>query len=143
MAAPKYIKDLPTVGASPVLFTFTNVDYLELCLLKQFKPLTVYTIRQLISLYNLQEQRRTGSIGVCRWYKYSPLQYKSITTRREVFNKHLNILVSSEYIEVIEVARGRTAQLTDKGRFLILQVQEFINNYYRSIFTQFNLIPVL
>jgi hypothetical protein len=80
---------------------------------------------------------------MCTWFKLSPIGGATVRARRELFNKFTDELKAGEYIIIHDVPLGKQAELTDKGKLVIKEVSNFLDEYINSICTQFNLIPVI
>jgi hypothetical protein len=143
MAAPKYISQLPTEKANPATFTFINYNLIAPKVEAMAHGLNTPQLRQLLALWMATEQRRRLYIGVAQWFRNSPSSGHSYIKRKHYFFADMEILLTGEFIEITPVARGRVARLTLKGEQLCNEVNQYLYNYYTSIFSQFNLIPVL
>jgi hypothetical protein len=143
MAAPKYIASLPSEEASIGEFFFINGNLINKHVSKVINGLTVPQLRILQALKMVSKQRRKLYIGVAQWFRNSPSGGKSYIYRRREFEEAITILEAKGYIEIVAVPCGKVARVTDAGLYICSQVAEFLQAYYRRIFTQFNLIPVI
>ncbi len=143
MYQAKYVHSLPPEEYSTNSYIFSTEALLVHKVNKKFKPLTFWHFRQLLQLNFLLKTYRRSNIGLCNWYKSSHLGISQGSKRRELFNKQMELLKQMELVTVQEVPQGHAASLTLKGELLIKEIEQFITSSYTSIFTQFNLIPVL
>jgi hypothetical protein len=143
MAAAKYISLLPSQEQSVSLFFFVHSNLIETQLKRKFKEVNALHLRQIFTLHLINQQQRKKSLGVCMWYKLSPSNGKTGKARRKMFNDLLAHLIVKEFVIVEPIARGQAASLTLKGELLISEVNTFLNDYYKRIFNQFNMVPII
>jgi hypothetical protein len=143
MSKTNYVKGLPFEPENPVLFTFVNYDLISSKLKKKIHGLTVPQLRQLLALKIATNQRRKLYLGVCQWFKLTPSNGLTYSYRRSSFEVNLKILETSGFIEVLPVSRGQIVRLTVLGEQVVNEVSNFLTDYYKRIFAQFNLTPVI
>jgi hypothetical protein len=143
MPAPKYIHQLPTDGASVASFFFVNYNLIAPKVEAIAHGLTLPQIRQLLALQMLIIQRRKLYIGSCQWLRNSPSNGSGYIKKKVEFYINIEVLHTLNYIEVVQVPRGKVARLTLKGELLTTQINTFLTDYYKRIFAQFNLKAVI
>lgn len=143
MAAPKYIAELPQEEASIGEFFFVNTNIINQHVGKLVNGLTIPQLRILQALKMISKQRRRQYIGLAQWFRNSPSGGKSFAYRRREFEEAISILAAKGYIEILTVTNGKVARLTESGLYICSQVAEFLQSYYRRIFTQFNMVAVI
>jgi hypothetical protein len=142
MPIRKDYSTLPPSCNSVASFTFLGFNLI--CQhLSKISPVSINHIRVLMHLQQRCIFRRREAIGLNDWMRVSPAFGLSGKKRKDKFNSIVYKLEELELVEIYPVSKGVNCKLTMKGELLCNQMHERLNNYYRSIFTQFNLVPIL